>query len=302
MSLLALLGLAGLAAGAVLVVGEIRWFRRRPLVERLGPYAPGGQAMVGAGGAPLGRPWRTVIGPLARQAGGRLATLLGVEEDLALRLRRLHSPVDPTTFRLRQLGWSALGLALGSTLAATTRPPLPVSLLFTAGGALLAFLVVEHRLGSASEARQRRLERELPVVAEQLGMLLGAGYSLGAALNRLAARGSGVCAEDLAVVCSRIRQGLDEAAALAEWATIARVPALDRVVRVLSLNRHAGDLSRLISEEARSIRRDVHRSLIEQIERRAQQVWIPVTVATLLPGALLLAIPFAEAMRLFAET
>lgn len=302
MSLLVLLCLVGLAAGAVLTVGEARWFRRRSLVDRLEPYAPGGRATVGTGGTPVGRSWRAVIGPWARQAGGRLATLLGVEEDLALRLRRLHATTDPTTFRLRQLGWSALGLTLGAMLAAAARAPLAMALFFTAGGALLAFLLVEHRLGTASRARQERLARELPVVAEQLGMLLGAGYSLGAALNRLAARGSGVCAEDLGVVCSRIRQGLDEATALTEWAAIARVPALDRVVRVLGLNRHAGDLSRLISEEARSIRRDVHRSLLEQIERRAQQVWIPVTVATLLPGALLLAIPFAEALRLFAET
>lgn len=302
MSALVLLSLAGLAAGAVLMLGQARWFRRRSLVDRLEPYAPGGRATVGTGGTQLGRPWQAVIGPWAREAGGRLATLLGVEEDLGLRLRRLHATTDPTTFRLRQLGWSALGLTLGAMLAAAARAPLAMALLFTAGGALLAFLLVEHRLGTASRARQERLARELPVVAEQLGMLLGAGYSLGAALNRLAARGSGVCAEDLRVVCSRIRQGLDEAAALSEWAAIARVPALDRVVRVLGLNRHAGDLSRLISEEARSIRRDVHRSLLEQIERRAQQVWIPVTVATLLPGALLLAIPFAEALRLFAET
>ena len=51
-----------------------------------------------------------------------------------------------------------------------------------------------------------------------------------------------------------------------------------------------------------SIRREVQRELIEQIERRAQQVWIPVTVATLVPGAVLLAVPFIEALRLFSTT
>jgi tight adherence protein C len=291
----------GLWAGVALLLAELRWFRRRRLVERLEPYQPGGLAVIGRPGGLRGS-WATVLGPWARQAGGRLAVLLGVEEDLALRLRRLHSPIDATTFRLRQLAWSIAGLAGGAALTAATRPPLVVAALFTLGAALLAFLVVEHRLGTASRERQERLFRELPVVAEQLGMLLGAGYSLGAALNRLSGRGSGVCAEDLRIVCSRIRQGLDETAALQEWAAVARVPAVDRVVSVLSLNRQAGDLSRLISEEARSVRRDVHRSLIEQIERRAQQVWIPVTVATLVPGAILLAIPFTEALRLFAES
>ena len=103
-------------------------------------------------------------------------------------------------------------------------------------------------------------------------------------------------------MCGRIRQGLTEVEALREWATIADVDALDRLVAVLALNREAGDLGRLVADEARSIRREVQRELIEQIERRAQQVWIPVTVATLVPGAVLLAVPFIEALRLFSTT
>ena len=64
------------------------------------------------------------------------------------------------------------------------------------------------------------------MLSEQLGMLLGAGYSLGGALNRLAAAGSGACAQDLAGVCGRIRQGLSEVDALREWAAVADVDAL----------------------------------------------------------------------------
>jgi tight adherence protein C len=62
----------------------------------------------------------------------------------------------------------------------------------------------------------------------------------------------------------------------------------------------ASDLGRLISEEARSIRKDTQRRLIETAERRAQQVWIPVTVAALVPGVIFLAVPFMEALRLFS--
>ena len=86
-----------------------------------------------------------------------------------------------------------------------------------------------------------------------------------------------------------------------EWAAVADVPALDRLVPVLALNREASDLGRLISEEARAVRRDVHRELVEVMERRSQSVWIPVTVATLVPGAVFLAIPFIEALRLFSS-
>jgi hypothetical protein len=68
---------------------------------------------------------------------------------------------------------------------------------------------------------------------------------------------------------------------------------------LLVLERHGGDLSALVADEARSTRLELHRQTIADLERRAQLVWIPVTVATLLPGVIFLAIPFLEAMRLF---
>jgi hypothetical protein len=101
-------------------------------------------------------------------------------------------------------------------------------------------------------------------------------------------------------VCGRIRQGLSEIEAVREWAAVADVAALDRLVPVLALNREASDLGRLISDESRSIRRDVQRQLVETAERRSQQVWVPVTVAALLPGVLFLAIPFMAALDLFS--
>lgn len=289
--------------GGALVLSELRWSNRRPLTTRLRPYGPGAMAEGRDPGGLLSvATLRDVIAPLVQRLGGRLAGLLGINEELAIRLQRVHAPVDVATFRLRQAGWTGAGLGCGALLAAATEPPAGIALLFLLGAPLLAFLVVEQRLASASDRRKRRIFLELPVISEQLGMLVGAGFSLGSALNRLANRGSGACAEDLAIVCGRIRQGLTEVEALREWAAIADVDALDRLVAVLALNREAGDLGRLVAEEARGIRREVQRELIEQIERRAQQVWIPVTVAALVPGAVLLAIPFIEALRLFSST
>jgi Flp pilus assembly protein TadB len=132
--------------------------------------------------------------------------------------------------------------------------------------------------------------------------LLSAGYSLGSALSRLADRGKGACGRDLQRVIGRIRQGLSETDALREWATVADVEALHRLVGILALNRQSADLGRLIGEEARAIRRDVQRELIETIERRSQQVWIPVTVAALVPGVIFLAVPFVDALSMFANS
>jgi len=299
--ILALTTLA-LFVGSTLLLSELRWFRRRPLVDRLAPYVPGGHAAQRRGAIMSAASFGQVIGPLARAIGEAVARAFGVTEALALRLERVHSPLDVTGFRVRQLAWSGAGLVGGALAAAALGLGGPLALLFVLGGAVLAFLVVEQRLAGESARWQRRIFLELPVVAEQLGMLVGAGYSLGAALARLSARGKGACGHDLVRVTGRVRQGLTEIEALREWAAVVDVDALDRLVSVLALNRQAGDLGRLIGDEARSVRRDVHRELVETIERRGQQVWIPVTVATLVPGVIFLAVPFIEALRLFANT
>jgi tight adherence protein C len=286
-------------AGVTLLLSEVRWFARVPLVERLRPYAAGGL------GERRGRllsaeSFAELVRPAARSLGERLARAFGVNEQLAVRLERVHSPLDVTAFRVRQVGWSVAGLGLGGLAAAALRPAPLLSLLMLVGGPLLAFLVQEQQLAAASSRWQRRLFLELPVVAEQLAMLLSAGYSLGAAVNRLADRGRGCCAADLRRVCVRVRHGLSDADALREWAAVARVDAVDRLVAVLALNRDTTDLGRLLSAEARSVRKDVQRELVETMERRGQAVWIPVTVATLVPGVIFLAIPFLEALRLFS--
>jgi tight adherence protein C len=296
-----LLSAVVLWVGTTMLLAELRWFRRRPLADRLRPYAPGNAGTGGGTGGLLSvASFREVIGPLASSLGERLARIVGVDEALAVRLERVHADIDPTAFRVRQLAWSGVGAVGGALFTAILGLPGLVGLVAIAGGAVLGFLVIEQQLASRSTQWQRRVFLELPVVAEQLGMLLSAGFSLGSALNRLATRGAGATGRDLRRVVARVRQGLSEIEALREWADLVDVDAVERLVAVLALNQEAGDLGRLIAEEARTIRREVQRELIETIERRGQQVWIPVTVATLVPGVLFMAVPFVEALQVFS--
>jgi tight adherence protein C len=298
----ALLAAIPLWAGATLLLAELRWFRRPSVAARLRPYLPGadphrrtdrdGVLSVGS--------FREVVGPLATSIGAAAAQLAGVDEPVAARLARVHSTIDPTTFRLRQLGWTGAGTIAGAGFAVGLGLPPAAGLVAVLGGGVLGFLVVEHRLAARSAAWQASVFHELPVVAEQLGMLVAAGYSLGAGVHRLAARGSGAIGRDLQLVTARMRQGVAEVDALREWSARVGVDGADRLVAVLALNRDAGDLGRLVGDEARALRADVHRRLLEAIERRGQQVWIPVTVATLVPGVLLLAVPFVEALKAFS--
>ena len=295
----AALGGLVLFVGLTLLLSELRWFRRTGLEERLGPYAAARRPLAG-GGMLSAASFREAIAPLSRLVGERLARLFRVGEELGIRLERIHSPIGVTGFRVRQVGWSvaAFGAAVLACIAAD--PPVPVAVAAVVSAPVAAFGVLEQQVARKSARWQQRIFLELPVVSEQLGMLMGAGWSLGAAVARIAERGNGACARDLGRVQARMQQGLSEVDALREWADLAGVAELDRLVGVLALDRETADLSKLISEEARSIRREAQRRLVESIERRNQQVWVPVTAATLAPGVLLMGVPFVDALTLFA--
>jgi tight adherence protein C len=293
-----LLVLAGLTlwAGLTLLLAEVRWFARPPLTDRLAPFLPGGDEVPRRSGWWSVATVSEVIAPLARDIGAAVGRAVGVTEDLGRRLRRVHATVDPTSFRVRQLGWAAAALATAVLLAVLLRFPLALAISVPLVAALLALLLVEQQLLAASAAWQRALTLELPVVTEQLAMRMGAGASLTGALERVADRGRGAVARDLTRVAARIRQGVATDRALAEWADLAAVDAVSRLVSVLQLDRETGDLGRLLAAEARSLRQEQHRHLIEVAEKRGQQVWVPVTVAALVPGTVFIAIPFASAI------
>lgn len=286
--------------GTVLLLAELRWFQRTPLVERLAPYVPGAWGTRRAGMLSV-ESFREAVAPIAAAVGERVSSVLGVTESLERRLTRVHAAIDPSGFRVRQLGWAVGVLGVASLFTVAVRPPAVFAVLLVLAGPALAFLVLEQQVVARSDDWKRRLYLELPVVAEQIGMLLGAGWSLFGALDRVASRGDGAVARDLRRVVARIRQGRSEIDALREWAALADVEAVDRLVAVLGLDRETTDLATLIADEARAIRADVHRELVELMGRRSQKVWIPVTVATLVPGILFIAIPFIEAVSAFAR-
>ena len=290
-----------LGLGATLLLSEIRWFSRRPLVDRVAPYLPG-PGLEHTRARLSTATFRDVLQPLLSDLGDRASRLLGSSESLQDRLRRIHSSANASSIRFRQFGLSAAALAAGLIVSSALSLPTVAALIVVIGAPLLVFLLVENTTVRASADVQERIFLELPVVTEQLGILLSAGYSLGASLDRLSTRGQGACSRDLQVVMARVRQGVTETAALREWAARVDVPELDRLVAVLALERDTSDLGQLISEEARTTRREAHRRMLEVIELRGQQVWIPVTVATLVPGVLFLAVPFLEAMRLFSSS
>lgn len=283
-----------IGTGATLILGASPWFRRAPTMTRLGPYLPDGIRPAGRRRGNIGL--RETLQPVLEWSGSMLNRVLGVVTDLPLRIHRAGIGVDPYVFRLRQMALGVLALIAAAFMWVI----MPVPPMLGAAGVVAlpsaSVLIVEQWLNHRIERRSERLRTELPVVIEQLGMLISAGFSLTSAVSHIAARGSGVVASDFGVVTTDIRRGVPPTEAFGEWSRTSGVTAVDRVVAVLALNSEASDLGALISAEARSIRAAAHRDLLEVIEKRAQLVWIPVTVATLVPGLIFLAVPFYAAM------
>ncbi len=291
----AVLGWIGLS----LLLAGVPGLQQPKLADRLRPYSPTNRRtrtrILAA------RSFAEVIGPLASAVGGAIARGFGVHEDLKMRLERTHSEEDATSFRVRQAAWACASLFGAVMLTLVVSIPAVFTVLMIWVAPVLGFLLVEQNLARRSEAWQRRIKLELPVAAEQLAMLLSAGFSLGAAFNRLAERSRGTFGRDLNRVLLRLRQGVPNNEALDEWAAIAKVPSVERLVAILRLHGQASDLGRLVSNEARASREEAHRDLLESMERKAQKVWIPVTVAALLPGCIFLAVPFISALNFFNQ-
>jgi Flp pilus assembly protein TadB len=291
----ALLRATLLWCGAALVLSSLGPVRRPTLRTRLRPY-------LGVRPTSEGVPIRRRLAPLTLVVGERLGRVMRATEPLERRLRRVHHPMDPGAFRFRQLSQAVAGLGLAGALAAvspTSIHPL-VTFVFVLGTPIAVFAAHEHLLAELERRQTRQVTRELPTVAEQLGMLLASGRSVGAAITHLGTRGRGPLADDLRRVTRRVQQGVDERAALREWADLRPAPGIAHLVGVLTLAGETTDLDQLVEQESDAIRAEAHRELLADLERRSQQVWVPVTVATLLPGSLLLLVPFLDALRLFA--
>ena len=284
--------------GATLLLSEVRFFRNRTLAHQISPYLPGGTLKRRQELLSL-ESFGALLRPLAEAIGAVTARVFGVSEELPRRLRRVHWDIDAAEFRVRQVGWALGSLTIALIATVALGLPAPVVLVASVSAPLLAFLVLEQQLANASDHWKERTFHELPVIAEQIAMLLGSGFSLGAAMQRVSDRGNGAVARDLGLVVGRMRQGASEQEALQEWSDVVDVPAVARLVSILALNKESGDLGSLVATEARNIRAEAHRSLIEAIEKKNQQVWIPVTVAALVPGIILMLVPFVRALSAF---
>lgn len=214
------------------------------------------------------------------------------ETALQLRLQRAGVVQTPLTFRSTQLvaGFSAFVLAAALTVG--FRLPTVAVFALLVGLPAMAVWIVEHALTVALRRRKELVVRELPLIIEQLAELVKNGVGIGEACAHVAVHTQSVVARDLGRVAREMAHGVRDEVALLAFAERHDVAAIHRIVAVLDAHRYATDLGSLLAEEVRELRLAAHRDLLALMQQREQQVWIPVTVATLVPGVLLLGVPF----------
>ena len=190
----------------------------------------------------------------------------------------------------------AVAALLGAAAAIVLFPgeaPIPVGALGAASSAALAWLV-EHLV--SNRRRQRRTsEVNLAVVSllEQVHLKLVNGNSLNAAL----ANAEGVTNPDVAQLQNLLRSGLDLETAASFWLAEFDTESKRRLTDLFLAKTTTSETLALLSALTSQLRKEQRFSLIAEIERRNRLVWIPVTIAVLVPGMIFIAIPLEATLH-----
>jgi tight adherence protein C len=224
------------------------------------------------------------------------------ETDLAARLRRSGSGLDPSDYRLERVSWAAvggvLGLGIGMLLVVTGSSP-GASVVLGVTGAVSAWLLRDLRLRRAVRMRQRAIERQLPMLADLLALGVAAGASPVVALDRAAATMNGPLAEDVGAAVADIRGGRPVESALSGLAARSGVRAVQRFVDGILVALERGTpLAGVVRAQAEDARTEERRRLMELAGRKDVSMLIPV-VFLILPTVVLVALfPGVQSLRL----
>lgn len=285
----------GFATGVLCALGAIPHWRAASLSVRIAPYI---RDAVSDGALPRGILPTALLLP----TGGRslwdharavFERLLGGGEALRRRLAQAGTPLTPSAFRARQLGWAVAGIVSGAVLlivlALLGRMTVPVALLPLLSGAG-AGVVYDMLLSARVKSRRTRLTDELPTTLEFLALCLSAGEGFLDALRRVAAVGSGELTTELRRVVVAVGTGSPLSEGLSEMASRLQLPGLSRAVdQVIAALEHGAPLAGVLQAQAGDAREDAKRILIEQAGRKEILMLLPL-VFLILPLSVLFAI------------
>lgn len=294
---------AGVTAGLLLGTGlclilHLLAHRRPSLVDRVAPYVrerPRTSRLLTERAAHT--PFPTVerlLVPVARDAAGVLERLGSTSASVRRRLQLLGSPMSVEQFRIEQLMWAVLGLAiglvltvvLGSVRSLALVPAIALVLLFGAAGALAR----DWRLGEQARSRQSRMATELPDVAELLSLAVAAGEGPIGALERVSRTARGELTADVRAALADARSGIPLSEALERMAARTDETSVARFAEGVSTALERGTpLADVLRAQAQDARDAGRRALLESGGRKEVTMMIPI-VFLVLPTTIVFAL------------
>lgn len=294
-----LLGLL-FAGGAMLAVRAAPPMRPVRLADRIAPYVgdtpPPSKLLArpAASSAPF-VVIRRLFGPAVGDWVHFLDRMIGGSGSVRRRLGGLGTGAGVEDFRIEQVVWGAVGMAMGGLLLALIGLVRGgVDAVLVASGALIGLVVgVSGRdwcLTRQVRRREAAMLSEFPIVADLLALSVVAGEAPPDALLRVCRLTGGELARDLDDALARARAGMPLTTALSELAERTTLEPFSRFVQGIVVAVERGTpLADVLRAQAADVREAGKRALLEAGGHRELSMMVPV-VFLILPVTVLFAL------------
>ncbi|TAN20543.1 MAG: hypothetical protein EPN30_10060 [Actinomycetota bacterium] len=190
----------------------------------------------------------------------------------------------------------AASALLGSACAVTItsfQTIIPVVLIGALAGLASAAVIGRYFVDQRRKRRSEELASSLVALLEQIYLKVINGSSVHSSLTSI----EGIGNRDIASLQGLVKSGLDLESAAAYWIEEFDAPAKRQLADLLLARTTTSETLTLMAGLVQQLRSEQNFSLIATIEKRNQLVWIPVTIAVLVPGMIFIAIPLEATLR-----
>ncbi len=192
---------------------------------------------------------------------------------------------------------SVVALLVPTILFIKLTPTITLALWIVLGTAVFSYGRPLLRELNARLNRLSSISQALPTEIEKLGIYLGAGNSIAGAIKKLAESSSQSTRDLFQRLENSLNSGIDLNDTLKEISQTFPIASVQRLASALESSIYGADLPRVIRQEASSQRTQLHRGALALMEKNSQKIWIPITIAALVPGIILIFIPFLAVMK-----
>lgn len=194
--------------------------------------------------------------------------------------------------KVAEIGISLLGAVIAIRLS-PGNAILPLALLGAASALVLTKIIEKTVLDHRIKRRTVALDLSIIALLEQLHLKLANGNSLQSSILRT----DGITNKDVLSLQNLVKSGLDLESATSYWIEEFDTPSKRRAADLLLARTTTSETLALLAGLIHQLRNEQRFTLIAEIERRNQLVWIPVTIAVLVPGMIFIAIPLEATLR-----